>query len=163
RGDGDRDPVRAVVQLVLQLVHGLLQLEDGQQLAHRVLPRWKQAWFYCPEVAIQERAAGQLLPAVGRRPPAEDGRGGRHVGEDALDLLVDRRRDQRDRLGPGLLRRERRVAGVRAERGVHPAADLAEGAQSLEEALRRRCHLAQRELPAVLRSGQEALEDPQRR
>ena len=44
--------------------------------------------------------------------------GQRH--EDALDLLVDRRREQSERLGRGLLRAEGRVGRVGAENRVHP-------------------------------------------
>ena len=38
----DAHPVRAVVQLVAQLVHRLLELEDGQQLLHPVAARRQQ-------------------------------------------------------------------------------------------------------------------------
>src|SRR3954453_9005353 len=36
-GDRDRDPVRSVVQLIAQFVHGLFELEDREQLLRRPL------------------------------------------------------------------------------------------------------------------------------
>src|SRR3954468_23525521 len=41
-GHRDRDPVGSVVQLVPQLVYGLLELEDRQQLVRRLLTGWQQ-------------------------------------------------------------------------------------------------------------------------
>ena len=60
-------PVGAVVELVAQLVDGLLELEDRQQLARS--PAWpgrQQRRVDGREVALQERGAGALLPALGR-------------------------------------------------------------------------------------------------
>src|SRR5438067_8215265 len=70
RADRDRNPVGSIVQLVLQLVHGLLQLEHRQQLLNRLLAWWKQTRFYCPEVGVEEHLARPLLPIRRRRLPA---------------------------------------------------------------------------------------------
>ncbi len=83
--------------------------------------------------------------------------------EDARDLLVDRRRQQPERLDARLLGREGRVVRVGAERGVHVRGHLAEPAQPVEEALGRRRDLVERELPAVDRAGDELLQEPERR
>ena len=53
-----------------------------------------------------------------------------------LDLLVDRRGQQRERLGARVLGREVRVGRVGAEHGVHRAGHLAEPLQAREEARR---------------------------
>src|SRR5262245_42254466 len=62
-GHGDPHPVGTVVELVAQLVDGLLELEDCQQLLDRVLAGREQARLHRVEVALQERLAGALLPA----------------------------------------------------------------------------------------------------
>src|SRR4051812_5732774 len=50
--DGDAHPVRAVVDLVVQLVHGLLQLENGQELGCRLLARRQQRRVHLAEVPL---------------------------------------------------------------------------------------------------------------
>ncbi len=76
-----------------------------------------------------------------------------------LDLLVDRRRQQRQRLDARLLGRERGVGRVRGEHGVHLARRGAELGHAREHAER----IVERELPAVARLGDELLHDPERR
>ena len=96
--------------------------------AYSVWPRCRSPWWRMtrpPTATWREHpqvvadllaAAGDLggLVAVGE------------VEEDPLDLLVDGRGQQPERLGGRLLGRERGVAGVRAQHGVHRADDLAE-------------------------------------
>ena len=53
--DRDADPVGAVVELVAQLVDGLLELEDGEQLVDRVLAGRQQRAVDALEVALEER------------------------------------------------------------------------------------------------------------
>ena len=210
-----------VVELVAQLVDGLLELEHGEQPVDRVLAGRQQRAVDALAVALQvgrararppsprapstprrmreprgrvgERAQHPrdvaqrraLQPPLGQRPrglalevedhpaavgehrlaevqvavradhaaagagrrerleplahvlaAAGDLRGRPLVGqleEDALDLLVDVGHEQRHRLGARLLGRERRVLGLRAERGVQLAGHAAERAQALEQ------------------------------
>ena len=81
----------------------------------------------------------------------------------ALDLLVDRRGQQRERLGRRLLGAEVRVGRVAAEQRVHLARHLAEPAQARRGSLRSSPHRVERELPAVAAVRDEALQDPERR
>ena len=83
--------------------------------------------------------------------------------EDALDLVVDRRREQAERLGRRLLGREVRVGRVAAEERVHVPRHLAEAAEALQELVVARGHRVERELPAVLPVRDEALENPEGR
>ena len=79
----------------------------------------------------QAHALAHLLAAAGDR------RQHRVVGqlrEDRLDLLVERGRQQRERLGTGLLGGEAGIAGVGREQHVHRADDLAEALEVGEEA-----------------------------
>ena len=57
------------------------------------------------------------------------------VEEDALDLLVDVGGEQRQRLGARLVGRERRVAGVRAERRVQLAGHRRRAREAVEQPL----------------------------
>ena len=101
-----------------------------------------------------------VLPAPGER---REGVELRQVAEHALDLLVDVRGQQRERLHAGLLGHERRVLRVRAEHAVHLARDLPERVQLVEHHARAAGELVEHELPAVARAGQVLLEDPERR
>jgi hypothetical protein len=83
--------------------------------------------------------------------------------EDLLDLLVDGRRQQRQRLVGGLLGREGRIGGVRREHGVHAPDDRAEVAQPRHEALGIVGQLVERQLPTVAGIGHEALHDAEGR
>ena len=71
--------------------------------------------------------------------------------------------EERERLGARLVGRERRVGGVRAERGVQLARHLAERAQPVEQRLGIARQLVERQLPAVARAGQVLLQDAERR
>src|SRR6188768_1052228 len=81
--DRDRDPVGSVVQLVSQLVDGLLQLEDGQQLLGGLLARRQQAVVHGPVVPSQEAFTRAVLPAVRRLVPAQELAASGGVGERA--------------------------------------------------------------------------------
>ncbi len=81
------------------------------------------------------------------------------VEEHLLDLLVDRRRQQRQRLGARLLGSERRIVAVGAQDGVHLTGRRAEGADTGQQALR----VVEREHPAVARLADVLLQDPERR
>ena len=83
--------------------------------------------------------------------------------EDPRDLLVHRRGEEAERLDARLLRRERRVVWIGAERGVHVCRHLAEPSQAVEEALRRGRDLAEGELPAADRAGDVLLQEAERR
>src|SRR5579884_2959394 len=83
--------------------------------------------------------------------------------EHRLDLVVDARREQPERLARRLLGAEAGVGRVGAEQRVHPARDLAEPPQAREEALRLIVDRVERELPAVDAARDEALQDPERR
>ena len=111
------------------------------------------------------RAHAQLLAHLFA--PAADRREAlvviRQLEEDALDLLVDRGREQAERLDARGLRGERGVGRVRAEDAVHLARHLTEPAHALEEGVRRSRDLVESELPAVLSVADELLEDPERR
>ncbi len=85
------------------------------------------------------------------------------VEEDALDLLVDGRGQQAQRLGRGLLGRERRVGVVGAQRGVQATGDLAQRACPRDEARRILAQVGERQVPAVGRARQEVLDDAERR
>ena len=85
-------------------------------------------------------------------------------GEDLLDLLVDRGRQERQRLGARILRREVRIGRVGRERVVQQRRHLAEPAGVLRDpaGLAAGERLA-RELPAVALGGNELLHDRERR
>src|SRR3954470_18586998 len=59
----------------------------------------------------------------------------RELDEDAADLLVDGRRQERERLGARVLRAKVRVGRVGAERCVHRAGHAAEPTEAREETL----------------------------
>src|SRR5205085_3492378 len=78
----DPHPLGAVVELVAELVDGLLELEDPEQPLE-ALTRRDQARVDLGQVAVHEEAARLLLPALGRPSASlELGRRGR-VGERA--------------------------------------------------------------------------------
>ena len=60
--DRDRDPVGPVVQLVAELVDGLLELEDRQQPLDLVAARRQQRRIGRVEVAVEELRPAALLP-----------------------------------------------------------------------------------------------------
>ena len=83
--------------------------------------------------------------------------------EDPLDLLVDRRGQEAQRLDGRRLGAECGVVRVRAEHGVHLAGHLAEPAQSPQEPLRVLADLVEREVPAVEPVADVFLEDAESR
>ena len=85
------------------------------------------------------------------------------VEEDPLDLLVDRRGEQAERLGTRFLGGENRILRGGRERGMHRSGDRAQSTQPTEEAVRRDHDLVQRELPPVDPPGHELLEHAKRR
>ena len=85
------------------------------------------------------------------------------LDEHPLDLLVDVRGQDRERLRARLVGGERRVRRLRAEHRVQLARDLAERAHSLEQPLGVARELVEHELPAVARARQVLLQDPERR
>ncbi len=109
------------------------------------------------DVRHRLQAVADLLAAAGDR--RERRVVGRQVEEDLLDLLVDRRGQQRQRLGAGLLGRERVVGRVRGEHAVHLAGRRAELGDPREHAER----VVERELPALAGLADELLHDPERR
>jgi hypothetical protein len=118
------------------------------------------------ELAARADVREQLQAVADLGAVAGDRRHGLDVGqleELALDVLVDRRGQQRQRLVGGLLGREGRIARIRAQDGVHPPDHRAEVAQAGHEALGIAAELLERELPAVARVGDEALRDAERR
>ena len=84
------------------------------------------------------------------------------LDEDPLDLLVDRRGEDRQRLRARLLGREGRVGRLRAERRVQLAGHDAERVQVREERLGVGGQRVEREVPAVGRAGQVLLQHAQR-
>src|SRR5581483_10806328 len=62
--DRNANPVGAVVELVAELVHRLLELEDRQEPLDRGLARGEERLVDGGEVAVEEAAARLLLPAV---------------------------------------------------------------------------------------------------
>src|SRR5581483_9626004 len=80
-GDRDRQPLRAHLQLVAELVHRLLELEDGEQLVERLLADGDDRLVDRLEVAVEELLPRTLLPAFRRRRSAEDADGGGGVRE----------------------------------------------------------------------------------
>ncbi len=110
------------------------------------------------------RALGDVLAHV--LAAAEDRRDALVVGqphEDPLDVLVDRRHEQRERLAARLLRRERRVAGIGGERVVQVGGDATERGERVDEHRRVGADLVESELPAVAHAGLKALRDAERR
>src|SRR5205814_799726 len=99
-GDGNRDPVRPVVELVPELVVAVMP----DQLAHRA------------ELGQQTQPLADVLALAGDRYQRLVVR--RQLGEHGLDLVVDRRRQQRQRLGARLFGVEGRVARLRAKGAV---------------------------------------------
>ena len=84
------------------------------------------------DVRQQPEPLAHLLPAPADR--IELGVVVGQVEEDLLDLLVDRRGEQRERLDGGLLGRERRVVRIGGQHGVELAGHLAEPAQPRQDA-----------------------------
>src|SRR4051794_18786104 len=80
-GDGDRDPVGSVIQLIAQLVHGLLELEDREKLLGRLLPRGQQRSVHCMVVPGEEALTRTLLPARWRLNAAQQLRAGCRIRE----------------------------------------------------------------------------------
>ena len=248
--DGDLHPVRAVVELVAELVDGLLELEDGEQPTERVLAgREQAARLDDGDVAGEELGSCPLLPVLGRndsvlhlggrsrvgerpehagdvterralaaplrqrarrlalevehdpvRPRPEHlaevvvavvaddaSRRGhareqaqlladvlpapgdglellavRQVREQLVDLLVDRRGEDPERLGARLLGREGGVGRVGAENHVHGAGHLAEPPRLRVEGLRALREAFQREGPTVLLARDVLLHDAER-
>src|SRR5581483_3965559 len=87
----------------------------------------------------------------------------RQGGEHVLDLVVDRRRQQAERLRARLLRDEGRIVPLRAEQAVQRARHLAEPPQPGEQGGGIARQLLEYQLPAVDRAGDERLEDAERR
>ena len=83
--------------------------------------------------------------------------------EHVLDLLVDRRREQRERLGARLLGREVRVGRVGGERVVQRRRHLAEPARVRGQPAGVGAERVERELPAVPVRRDEPLQDRERR
>ena len=120
--------------------------------AHSVWPRWKSPWCRMirplePACVIWRSRSRISSPRCPDR--LERLQVVREVEEGSLDLLVDRRGEQAERLQARLLRGEGRIRRVRGEAGVHRAGHLAEPAQAAEEAFRRLDQLVQRQLPPV--------------
>src|SRR3954470_7845608 len=129
-GDGDRHPIWAVVELIAQLVHRLLELEDRQQLAGRRLARRQQRRVGAVEVALQEGVARVVLPLVGHGHAAQQPRAGGDVGEraqHACDVA------QRRALEPALGERAR---GLALEVEDHPPAVREHGLAEVVVAVR---------------------------
>src|SRR5439155_24725515 len=82
-GDGDANPIGAVVELVAELVHGLLELEDVQQALDCELAGREQGRIDRCEVAVEEALARLLLPAYGRRRAVQELAGARRIREGA--------------------------------------------------------------------------------
>ena len=80
---GIADPVGTVVELVAQLVDGLLGLEDREQLVRGLLAGRQQRAVHGLVVALEEALARTLLPAIRRVDAAQQLRARRHVGERA--------------------------------------------------------------------------------
>ncbi len=87
----------------------------------------------------------------------------RQLDERPLDLLVDARGQQTERLEAMLLRAEARVVGPGGQQRVHLTRHLAEPPQATQEPVGRRLELVERHLPAVYAAGHERLHDPERR
>ena len=83
--------------------------------------------------------------------------------EHLLDLLVDRGRDERKRLGAGLLGREVRVDGIGGESVVELRRDLTEPAAMRGEPPRVGTERVERKLPTIPVGGDELLQDRERR
>ncbi len=111
---------------------------------------------------VRERAqpVADLLAAT---PDGCDCRDVRQGRKHLLDLLVDRGRDERKRLGAGLLRREVRVDGIGGESVVEVRRDLTEPAGMRGEPPRIGTERVERELPPVPLGGDELLQDRERR
>ena len=87
----------------------------------------------------------------------------RQLREDRLDLLVERGRDQRERLRARLLRREGGIARVGCEQHVHRAGHLAEPPEAVEETRGIARQRGQGECPAVALGRHEAGDDAEGR
>ena len=98
------------------------------------------------DVRHQLQAIAHLLAAADDR--RQRGVVGRQVEEDALDLLVDRRRQQRQRLGARLLRR--RTPGRSCRRPARCASRRSRR-RARRSARARALRVVERELPAVAR------------
>ena len=106
------------------------------------------------ESSCRRSRTSAAWPAIG----ATSSRVGQ-LEEEALDLLVDRRGQQRQRLVGGLLGREGGIGGIGGQDRVHAPDDRAEVAQARDEALGVVLELLERQLPAVAGVGHEALHD----
>ena len=127
---GIANPVGPVVELVAELVDGLLELEDGQHPFDRRLARRQQRRVDSLEVALEEAFARTCLPVLGRLGPARERRGGGRVGEGAQhpgDV------SQRRALAAALDERPRRLA---LEVDDHPVAVRPEGLAEVVVAVR---------------------------
>ena len=82
--------------------------------------------------------------------------------EHVVELVLDRRREDAQRLGGRLLGREVGLRRVRREDAVHRAEDVAEARDAVDETVGVVLHLLERERPAVDRVGHEALEGAER-
>ena len=135
--------------------------------AHSVCPRWKSPWCEsrgrstptCVSSRKRSRTSSPR-PRIGVERLDVLGQ----LEEDALDLLVDRRREEPERLGRRLLRARSWVGRSEPSTRVHRARHLAEPVQAREEALAAASlDIVERELPAVDPAGDELLQDPERR
>ena len=134
--------------------------------ARSVWPRWKSPWCADdPAAGAGMRHLAEPLPdflaTLSDRLERLQAVG--EVDEGSIDLLVDRRGEQPERLQAGLLGGEGRIRRVPGEAGVHGAGHLTEPTQAAEEAFRRLDQLVQRQLPPVEPVGHERLEDAERR
>src|SRR5207244_517153 len=113
-----------------------------------------------PQLRQPAQPLAHLLAAAGDRLQRFDRR---QLGEDVLDLVVDGRGQQAERLRARLLGREGGIRVLPPERRVQRARHLAQAPQARQESLRRASELLQGELPAVDRAGYERLQDPEGR
>ena len=115
---------------------------------------------HAADVGERAQPVANLLAAAADRCDRGDVRQRR---EHLLDLLVDRGRDERERLGAGLLGREVRVDGIGGESVVELRRDLTEPAGVRREPPRIRRERVERELPPVSLGRDELLQDRERR
>jgi hypothetical protein len=85
------------------------------------------------------------------------------VHEDLIDVVVDRRHEQRERLRTCILGTEHRIIGIAREHDVHLADHLAEAPNAREERLRTFPQLLDGKRPAVDRARYELLHESERR
>src|SRR5579862_7095277 len=71
-GHRNGHPIRAVVELVLELVDRLLKLEDRQQVGDRGFARGQQRRIDGREVLVEEPVPSQKVEALWGRTPIED-------------------------------------------------------------------------------------------